>query len=166
MYDEDAAKAALRALGISFPSQALIQSWIQASRAEDRMAEQQRSLPTEHLRPALVPEILPPPAVEVSPSRHPRGYSRSRLEPALRENGTLQRQKGPRKPGRPRVVASWFPAVAQAMADGTTLRDALKQHSIALDKGQIRALYRNEEFKRLYWEARRASSGSKSPTTK
>jgi hypothetical protein len=41
------------------------------------------------------------------------------------------------------------------MADGTPLRKALKQHGITLDKAQIRALYRNKEFKKLYQEERR-----------
>ena len=59
-----------------------------------------------------------------------------------------------RKGGRPRVVASWFPAVAQSMADGTPLRDALRLNGITLEKRQIRALYRNEEFKKLWQEAR------------
>jgi len=78
----------------------------------------------------------------------------------LREQGTLEKQHGVRKPGRPRVVASFFPALARTMADGTPLRDALKRHGITLDKSQIRALYRNEEFKRLYREARRSHQHS------
>jgi hypothetical protein len=41
------------------------------------------------------------------------------------------------------------------MADGTPLKEALKKHGISLDQRQIRALYRNEEFKKLYQEARR-----------
>ena len=36
---------------------------------------------------------------------------------------------------------------------GTTLREALQRHGITLDKRQIRALYRNEEFRKLYQEA-------------
>jgi hypothetical protein len=52
------------------------------------------------------------------------------------------------------VRATWFEAVTRSMADGTTLREALQRHGITLDKNQIRALYRNSEFKRLYQEAR------------
>jgi hypothetical protein len=40
------------------------------------------------------------------------------------------------------------------VVDGTTLREALKHRGITLDKHQIRALYRNEEFRRMYQEAR------------
>jgi len=76
------------------------------------------------------------------------------LEPTLREQGTLQRQRGPRKGGRPRIIASWFPAVARTMADGTPLRDALRLNGITLEKSQIRALYRNSEFRRLWQEER------------
>jgi len=51
--------------------------------------------------------------------KHPRGYSKSNLEPVLREQGALKRPPGARKQGRPRILATWFPAVvAQAMADG------------------------------------------------
>ena len=59
------------------------------------------------------------------------------------------------KPGRPRIVASWFPAVAETMADGTTLRVALAINGLALGANEIRALYRNTTFKALYQEARR-----------
>jgi len=41
------------------------------------------------------------------------------------------------------------------MADGTPLRIALQRNGINLDKSQIRALYRNREFRRMYQEARR-----------
>jgi hypothetical protein len=146
MCDEDTARAALRAIGIPFPSQALIQSWIQANRADREFRRQESAPPT-----------LRSPATAQSADRkvqHRRGYSKSRLEPSLREQGKLQRQHERRKPGRPRIVASWFPAVAQSMADGTPLRDALRLNGITLEKRQIRALYRNEEFRRLYQEER------------
>jgi hypothetical protein len=54
----------------------------------------------------------------------------------------------------------WFPIVARTMADGTPLKEALKRHGIALDEQQIRALYRNEEFKTLYQEERRRYASS------
>lgn len=167
MCDEDAAKAALRALGI-VPNRALVRSWIQASRADEHLAAREREKPSSQAKQSRLPPLpeIPSPIQEVFPRWHPRGYSKSRLEPMLRREGALLRQPGPRQPGRPRIIAKWFPAVAQSMADGNTLRESLRLNGITLDKGQIRALYRNEEFKRLYWEARRASSGSKSPTTK
>jgi len=40
------------------------------------------------------------------------------------------------------------------MADGTPLRDALRLNGITLEKSQIRALYRNSEFRRLWQEER------------
>jgi hypothetical protein len=49
---------------------------------------------------------------------------------------------------------SWFEPVALCMADGTSLPDALKRHGIVQDERQIRALYRNIEFRKLYLEAR------------
>src|SRR5262249_29371319 len=50
-------------------------------------------------------------------------------------------------PGRPRIVASWFPAVSESMADGTSLRTALVINSLTLSKNEMRALYRNLTFK-------------------
>ena len=55
-----------------------------------------------------------------------------------------------RKPGRPRKYAPWFPAVAKAMADGTTLRKALLWNRIILSERDIRRLYQSREFVRLY----------------
>jgi hypothetical protein len=60
-----------------------------------------------------------------------------------------------RKAGRPLTVASWFPPVAETMADGTTLRTALAIHGLTLSANEMRALYRNKTFKGLYQEARR-----------
>jgi len=40
------------------------------------------------------------------------------------------------------------------MAKGISLPEALKEHGITLDKDQIRALYRNEEFKKIRREER------------
>ena len=89
MCDEDTARAALRAIGIPCPSQALIQSWIQANRADREFRRQESAPPT-----------LRSPATAQSADRkvqHRRGYSKSRLEPSLREQGTLQRQHERRK---------------------------------------------------------------------
>jgi hypothetical protein len=153
MTNEQAAREALRALGIPFPAQSLIRAWIQAHEAEQQMKE-------EHRRPQPLPDEPAPqpsawePAEQDFWHKHSRGYSKSNLEPILRENGTLEQPHGIRKPGRPRIVATWFPAVARSMADGASLREALKLNGIALDKTQIRALYRNEEFRRLLQEER------------
>ena len=60
-----------------------------------------------------------------------------------------------RKPGRPRKYAEWMPAVARTMRDGTTLRNALMWNRITLTQREIRLLYKNREFKRLYQIERR-----------
>jgi len=152
MCDEDVARAALRALGLRNPSDSLIQHWIQANRAEQEPPPNWPTPPHPTQR-ASKPSAEPAEARNFRPKR-PRGYSKSNLEPVLREQGTLERPRGVRKPGRPPVRATWFEAVTRSMADGTTLREALQRHGITLDKNQIRALYRNSEFKRLYQEAR------------
>jgi hypothetical protein len=154
MSEELWAREALRAMGIQKPSASLIEDWIRANRVEQEPPEDYPTpAPPPPARPA---SQLPAPSSEVQNFRlkRPRGYSKSNLEPTLRAQGTLQRPRGVQRPGRPRVVASWFPAVARSMADGTPLKEALSKHGINLDKAQIRALYRSSEFKRLYQEAR------------
>ncbi len=160
MCDEEVARAALRALGLRNPSASLIQHWIQANRAEQEPPPSWL-MPTPPLatQRASKPSAEPAEARNFRP-RHPRGYSKSQLEPTLRAQGTLVRPPGRRKPGRPPVRATWFEAVARSMSDGTPLRDALKKHGITLDKHQIRALYRNEEFRKLYREARHSHQHS------
>jgi hypothetical protein len=54
------------------------------------------------------------------------------------------------KRGRPPRFATWFPAVAKTMADGTALRMALLLNSVSLSNPEIRRLYRLVEFRRLY----------------
>jgi len=66
------------------------------------------------------------------------------------ENAPEQPEAAKRKLGRPRKFASWFPAVAKTMRDGTTLRMALIWNRITLDARGMRKLYRNREFRRLY----------------
>ncbi len=151
MCDEDMARAALRALGIRNPAPSLVENWIRANSVTEQESELSPPTPLPFPRSVQPP---PQPKAEDFRPKHRRGYSKSNLEPTLREQGALERPHGSRKAGRPRVVASWFPAVARTMADGTPLRLALKRHGITLDKRQIRALYRNEEFKRLYREER------------
>jgi hypothetical protein len=149
--DTSDARRALAALGI-VPTKGLIRAWLQAARGEELSREDvpsdarcQPQKPSPTGRPAAVADSRP---------RHPLGYSKSQLEPVLRTQGTLERQQGRRKRGRPRIVASWFSEVAETMADGTPLRSALQRRGISLDKSQIRALYRNREFKRMYQEWR------------
>jgi len=153
MSEELWARDALRAMGIQKPSATLIEDWIRANRAEQEPPEDWLTpAPPPPARPASRP--APSPDVQNLRPKRPRGYSKSNLEPTLRAQGTLQRAHGVQRPGRPRVVASWFPAVARTMADGTPLREALQRHGIILDERQIRALYRNNEFKRLYQDER------------
>jgi hypothetical protein len=134
----------------------LIRSWLQAALADELSEE----VPPEPLPPppkAALP--VNPPAVVAAPRpRHPRGFSKSQLEPILRAQGTLEKQPGRRKRGRPRVVASWFEELAATLADGTPLRVALQRIGITVDKSQIRALYRNREFRRMDQECRRSRS--------
>jgi hypothetical protein len=93
-----------------------------------------------------------PEAIATPPPQRTRGYSKSQLEPVLRAQGTLERQLGRRKRGRPRIVASWFKQLAAIMADGTPLRIALQHSGITLNESQIRALYRNRAFREMYKE--------------
>src|SRR5713101_7306163 len=124
MCDEDVARAALRALGIRNPTPSLVENWIRANRAEE---EKESALAPEFLSPRSV-ELPAQPRAEIFRQRHPRGYSKSNLEPVLRQQGTLERPHGSRRPGRPPVRATWFAAVAASMADGTTLKEALQRH--------------------------------------
>jgi len=55
-----------------------------------------------------------------------------------------------RKQGRPRKVVPWFAAVAKRMADGTTLRLALMWEGLQLSHAEMRLLYKNVEFRRMY----------------
>lgn len=143
-------------MGIQKPSAELIENFIRANSAEERM---ERSAPMAQppsatpLRPAL-PEPSPQPKPENFRPKHPRGYSKSQLEAVLQEQGTLERPHGVRRAGRPRVIARWFPEVAKTMANGNSLKEELRLNGITLDKSQRRAVYRSEEFKRLFREAR------------
>jgi len=147
MTEQDA-RAALRAQDIPNPSKDLIDSWLRVQEYEEAgnpcTPEETQELDTR-------PENLSPVEAE-----HPHSSRESRLEPMLRERGQLERPAGRRKPGRPRVLAPWFQAVARAMADGTPLRQALSICGIyGLTPKQLRSLYRNRTFQTLYREARR-----------
>lgn len=134
MHESDA-RAALIAMGIA-PTRELIRNWLAAEAAGDEEQSGGRSQPQQ-------------PGGAASPT-HPG--SKSLLEPLLRRQGTLEK----RRAGRPRIIASWFPAVAQTMADGTSLRTALAINGIhGLSKSELRGCYRNLSLKALYQEARR-----------
>ena len=96
-----------------------------------------------------------PPASKSRADGLPRGSTESSLQPVWLEQGTLAKTSNREKSGRARTIASWFPAVAQTMADGTNLRTALATNRLSLSKSEMRALYRNTTFKALYQEARR-----------
>jgi hypothetical protein len=100
--------------------------------------------------PAAVQQPPPPQTGQSEPPIAKKGVSklaRFAVSPAERQRR--------RKPGRPLTIASWFPAVAETMADGTTLRTALAMHRLTLSANEMRSLYRNKTFKGLYQEARR-----------
>ncbi len=153
MSDETWARDELRALGIPNPSASLIEHWIQANLVDEESLDTGPTLPPTPPQPPSHPAT----SAETDDFRRkrPRGYSKSNLEPVLREQGTLERPRGSRKPGRPRVIASWFPNVAEAMADGTSLKMALAMTGISLSKSELRACYRNRTLQALYQEARR-----------
>lgn len=142
--NESNAKAALRAQGIRNPSRQLVEDYMRVQQAEERALEVPSLRSVDGIESA-----------EAKPEPKPHPSSESNLEPLLRERGELQREH-PRKPGRPRVLASWMAAVANVMSDGTTLRQALSRCGIyGLTPKQIRSLYRNRAFQALYKEARR-----------
>lgn len=106
----------------------------------------------------------PAPVVPAPPEQRPSTEQNRSEEPPSPRKGVsrLSRFVEPpaigkrrRKPGRPLTIASWFPAVAQTMADGTTLQTALAMHRLTLSANEMRSLYRNKTFKGLYQEARR-----------
>lgn len=143
--NETQARSDLLAMGIR-PNPALVADYMRAAEAESEMEiSGEERAPTETLMPA--PESLP-----VADNGR---SSKSNLEPVLRETGQLERPAGPRKPGRPRIIASWFEKVAQTMADGTSLKTALAMNGLSLSKSEVRACYRNETLRALYTEARR-----------
>jgi hypothetical protein len=148
--NEQDARAALRELGIT-PSRQLIENWLRAELAE--AAQRQQPARADRRRSASGPLERPPEGNTLAALQPPS--SKSRLEPMLRESGQLEKPAGQRKPGRPRIIASWFPAVAASMADGTSLKTALAMNGLNLSRSELRACYRNRTFQALYQEARR-----------
>jgi hypothetical protein len=155
--NESNARATLRALGIT-PTPELIRNWMRASEVEHKLkavepeliADRPQPLGVEHLTEAIITC-----EAKSRVDGLPQGSSKSNLEPILVEQGTLEKPATRRKPGRPRIIASWFPAVAQTMADGTSLRTALAINRLYLSKTEMRALYRNVTFKAMHQEVRR-----------
>jgi hypothetical protein len=145
--NEQDARTALIAMGI-VPTRSLIEAYIKSCQAEEAEKVGLASPMAATEPPTAMPHTPAPP-------QHARGYGKSLLEPVLQEHGTLEKPLGRRKAGRPRVIASWFPAVAQTMADGTSLRTALRINHISLSRSEIRSCYRNTTLRALYIEARR-----------
>jgi hypothetical protein len=155
--NESDAKAAFRAMGIPRPSRCLIDAWLRAAELEQQLAEAEKR-PAEHapVQPSDTgAKEAGAAAPHAQPTVSPAQRGKSLLEPVLREQNALQEPYKRRQPGRPRIVASWFPAVAATMADGTTLRGALAINGLSLSANEMRALYRNKTFQALYQEARR-----------
>lgn len=153
--NESDARAHFRAMGIPRPSRCLVDAWLRAAELEWQLAEANKpaaSKAEETVAAAAASE--PDPVAPDEPVNTAR-RGKSLLEPILRERGDLPQPSKRRKPGRPRIVASWFPAVTKTMADGTTLRGALAINRLSLSANEMRALYRNRTFQALYQEARR-----------
>jgi hypothetical protein len=134
--DLDAAIRALEAQGIPTTQQAVL----------DWLARQGRA----HTVPAA--EQTQAPQASQGEATRTQNKGSSKL---ARFAGPRSESKRRRKPGRPLTIASWFPAVAKTMADGTALRTALAMNRLTLSANEMRSLYRNKTFKGLYQEARR-----------
>jgi len=142
--NEADARAALRAQGITNPSKGLVENWLKVHEASPHSVQ-------EAQEPQQQPALDKPP--EQEPRERPS--SRSTLEPHLRESGQLERPAGPRKAGRPRILAPFFQCLATAMSDGTPLREALSRCGVhGLSPREIRALYRNRALRTMREEAR------------
>jgi len=164
--NESDAIAAFRRMGIIRPSRDLIENWLRAAASAERAeAQEMASAQPKAAEPSVAgpkqansgaPAAAPAPSAPACqlPTATPRP-GKSLLEPLLQGEATEQKPHSRRKPGRPRIVASWFPAIAKTMADGTTLRTALAINGLALSANEMRALYRNRTFQGLYQEARR-----------
>ena len=148
--NESEARAALRAQGIRNPSPQLVQDYMRAQQAQEWALE----VP-ERSSVALAVERSQTPNSAPERTERPHPSSESNLAPLLRDRGELVRDGGPRRAGRPRVQAPWFQAVANAMSDGTPLRQALAAVGVhGLTARQIRSLYRNSVLKEMRREAR------------
>jgi hypothetical protein len=164
--NESDAIAAFRRMGIARPSRDLVENWLRAAASAERAAveENRASAQPKAAEPSVAapnqvssagPAVTPAtPAPACQPQQPPRP-GKSLLEPILRDQAAIEKSTTKRKPGRPRIVASWFPAVAKTMADGSTLRTALAINGLTLSANEMRALYRNRTFQGLYQARRR-----------
>jgi hypothetical protein len=134
------------------PNRDLIRNWLRAN-AEDE--EEGSVIYGGHMSGSSGTDSSGSPSAATVEAERQTPSSKSRLEPVLREAGQLERQPGPRKRGRPRIVASWFEKVAQTIADGTSLKMALAMNGIRYLSRSVRACYRNRTLRALYTEARR-----------
>jgi len=149
---------ALRAIGIRNPSEQLISDWMRVQQAQDwalEVPERSQTAPIEAEQAYAVPDSTqsnwPPP--NSAPGR--RKSSKSNLVPLLRQRGDLVRPRGPRKRGRPRVEAAFFPRLASLMSDGLSLGTALAALGVhGLSRAQLRSLYRSTQLREMREEAR------------
>jgi hypothetical protein len=153
MTEKDA-KAALRAQGIRNPSRQLVEDYIRVQQAEEWALEVPESVSQEPQR-QQTQQVTPSPN-PAEPSHRPQASSQPNLAPLLKDRGELVRERGPRRAGRPRVLAPWFQALATLMADSSiSLRQALDHLGVqGLSERQIRSLYRNSALTAMRREAR------------
>ncbi len=159
--NESEARAALRAQGITNPSKALVENWLRVQQAQEwalEVPERSQTAPIEAEQGYTVPDStqcnwpLPNSAPGHSEGRK---SSKSNLVPLLRQRGDLVRPRGPRKRGRPRVEAAFFPRLALLMSGGLSLGTALAAVGVhGLSRAQLRSLYRNTQLREMREEAR------------
>ena len=144
--NESEARAALQAMGIRNPSEQLISDWMHVQQAQDwalEVPERSQTAPIEAEQGYTVPDGTQSnwPLPYSAPER--RKSSKSNLVPLLRQRGELVRPRGPRKRGRPRVEAAFFPRLALLMSGGLSLGTALAAVGVhGLSRAQLRSLGR------------------------
>jgi hypothetical protein len=152
--NESDAKAALRAQGIRHPSRQLVEDYIRVQQAEEWALEVPEPNSQQPQGQWTEQEAHSPNLSERTERPHPS--SDSNLAPLLKDRGELVRERGPRRAGRPRVLAPWFQALATLMADSSiSLRQALDHLGVqGLTERQIRSLYRSRALKEMRRDAR------------
>ncbi len=149
---------ALRAQGIRNPSEQLISDWMRVQQAQDwalEVPERSQTAAIEAEQGYTVPDSTQSnwPLPNSAPER--RKSSKSNLVPLLRQRGELVRPRGPRKRGRPRVEAAFFPRLALLMSGGLSLGTALAAVGVhGLSRAQLRSLYRSTQLREMREEAR------------
>jgi len=156
--NESDARAALRAQGIRNPSRQLVEDYMRVQQAQDwalEVPERSQTEPIEAEQSYTVPDSTQSnwPLPNSAPER--RKSSKSNLIPLLRQRGELVRPQGPRKRGRPRVEAAFFPRLALLMSGGLSLGTALAAVGVhGLSRAQLRSLYRSTQLREMREEAR------------